>query len=304
MNIGGWCGIILISQKIGGINVLSIVDLKKELGENIYIYPLHTESIKANSIDLHVSKFAWSLKTKKTIGNENYIIIDANDTALIYTEESIYVSHKIGGAYNSKVTLVSKGAGHIGTTLDAQYIGCSLVAIHNHSAEQLKIKVGSEFVTLQFWYLNSPGYENTPSHDNEPGHPRMLNGFEGVDKYIEWRDKNTWATRKIDLFHKMIESGEYIRCKEEYQRELDKFNEEHQKELDELKKIAKSEKIKRHIKIIFVILIICILLALPSYVFELGKVSEICKGICEKVLFPVIVTVLTTYVIVDYKEKE
>ena len=85
--------------------MLSIVDLKKELGENIYIYPLHVESIKANSIDLHVSKFAWSLKNKKPIEDKGYIVIDSNDTGLVYTEESIFVSHIIGGAYNSKVTL-------------------------------------------------------------------------------------------------------------------------------------------------------------------------------------------------------
>lgn len=176
--------------------MLSIVDLKKELGKNIYIYPVHIESIKSNSIDLHVSKFAWSLDTKKRIGDDEYIIIAAHDTALIYTEEAIYVSNCIGGSYHSKVTLVSQGAGHIGTTLDAQYIGCSIIAVHNHSNRELKLKIGSEFVTLQFWYLNSPDYENAPSHDNEPGHPRMLNGFDDVESYIEWRDKNTWATRK------------------------------------------------------------------------------------------------------------
>ena len=31
--------------------MLSIVDLKRELGKNIYIYPVHIESIKSNSID-------------------------------------------------------------------------------------------------------------------------------------------------------------------------------------------------------------------------------------------------------------
>ena len=93
------------------IILLSIVDLKKELGNNIYIYPVHIESIKSNSIDLHISKFAWSLNTKKRIGDDEYIIIPAHDTALIYTEESIYVSRNIGGSYHSKVTLVSQGAG-------------------------------------------------------------------------------------------------------------------------------------------------------------------------------------------------
>ncbi len=284
--------------------MLSIVDIKKELGENIYVYPLHIESIKANSIDLHVSEFAWSLKTKNYIGNDNYIVIDANDTALVYTEESIYVSNKIGGSYHSKVTLVSKGAGHIGTTLDAQYVGCSLIAIHNHSSEQLKLKVGSEFVTLQFWYLNSPGYENIVSHDNSPGHLRILNGFKNVDNYIEWRNENTWTTRPMDLYHRMVESEEFKRCKEEYERELDAFNIEYKKEQEIIKKNSTKKRIRRYIKIMFVTFLSWVLLSIPAYIIELTYINNICKVILEKVVFPISLTILTTYVIVDYMDSE
>lgn len=284
--------------------MLSVVDLKKELGENIYIYPVYKDSIKANSIDLHVSKFAWSLKTKKTIRNGDYIIIEPDDMALIYTEESIYVSHKIGGTYNSKVTLVSKGAGHIGTTLDAQYIGCSLIALHNHSLENLKLKIGSEFVTLQFWYLNSPGYENSPSHDNEPGHPRMLNGFEDVDKYIEWRDRNPWTTRKMKLFHKMMESYEYKICKEEYENELEKFNEQHQKEVEELDKVKKWKQIKKYAIMIVSMVAIGIILSIVAFFVDLGGFSSICTEVFSQVACPIMVAVITANLIVDYHESK
>ena len=220
--------------------MLSIIDLKKELGNNIYIYPIHIESIKSNSIDLHISKFAWSLTSKKSVYKNDYIIIESNDTVLAYSEESIYVSNHIGGSYHSKVTLVSQGAGHIGTSLDAQYIGCSIIAIHNHSKNSLKLKVGSEFVTLQFWYLNTPDYADAPSHDNEPGHPRMLNGFEDVDSYIEWRDKNTWTTRKKDLLLKMKNSDEFKQCQRDFEVEMDEFNRNKVK-----------TRIKKYMKIIF-----------------------------------------------------
>lgn len=270
--------------------MLSIVDLKKELGENIYVYPVHTESIKSNSIDLHVSRFAWSLSTKKSISDENYIVIEPNDTALIYTEESIYVSNKIGGSYHSKVTLVSKGAGQIATTLDAQYIGCSIIAVNNHSKQSISLQVGSEFVTLQFWYLNSPDYENTPSHDNEPGHPRMLNGFEDVNLYIEWRDKNTWTTRKRDLYHKMTESDEYKKCKDEYRKELDAFN----------RNIIKN-KTKKYLVIGVIIFLVCLAIYIPSYILNLGVISVFTKNLSEKVLFPVIVAIVTTLIITDIK---
>lgn len=284
--------------------MLSVVDLKKELGENIFIYPVYKDSIKANSIDLHVSEFAWSLNTKKSIRNGSYIIIDPDDVALIYTEESIYVSHKIGGTYNSKVTLVSRGAGHIGTTLDSQYIGCSLIALHNHSKKNLKLKIGSEFVTLQFWYLNSPGYENSPSHDNEPGHPRMLNGFEEVDKYIEWRDCNPWTTRKMELFHKMTESDEYKVCKEEYEKELSKFNQQHQEEVEMLNRAKKKKQIRKYVIMIICMIIICVILLSMAFVVELGNVSSICSEIFSNVACPVMVAIITANLIIDHHENK
>lgn len=284
--------------------MLSIVDLKKELGENIYIYPVHKDSIKANSIDLHVSEFAWSIKTKKSIRNGDYIIIEPDDMALVYTEESIYISHKIGGSYNSKVTLVSKGAGHIGTTLDSQYTGCSLIALHNHGPEALKLKIGSEFVTLQFWYLNSPGYENKLSHDNEPGHPRMLNGFEDVDKYIEWRDCNPWTTRNMELFHKMTQSDEYKVCKEEYEKELEKFNEQHQKEAEKLDKAQKQKRIKKYVIMIVSMVAVCAILSIVAFFVDLGGISSVCGEIFSKVACPVMVAIITANLIVDYHENK
>ncbi|MBQ7885303.1 MAG: hypothetical protein IJ313_00255 [Clostridia bacterium] len=273
--------------------MLSIIDLKKELGKNIYIYPVHIESIKSNSIDLHVSEYAWSLSTKKSIHNNGYIVIPPHDTALIYTEESIYVSNHIGGSYHSKVTLVSQGAGHIGTCLDAQYIGCSLIAIHNHSASSLKLKVGSEFVTVHFSYLNTPDYADAPSHDNEPGHPRMLNGFDNVDSYIEWRNQNTWTTRKKDLFLKMVQSDNYQQCKKEYQKELDEFNRS---------KIRK--RIRKYFTIFALLSAICVLVSIPAYFVNWGSFSIFVKALSEKIIFPISVSFFTTFIIVDLKNKE
>jgi|GEM_PF-3321070 len=40
------------------MSVLSIKDIRKEIGTNIFIYPLKIENIKANAINLTVCKFA------------------------------------------------------------------------------------------------------------------------------------------------------------------------------------------------------------------------------------------------------
>lgn len=134
--------------------MLSIVDIKKELGENIYLYPLTPSSIRGCSLDLRASEFGWSLKTNSRLKiDQGCLILNSNDTALIYTKESIYVSNRIGGTYHSKVGLVSSGLGHIGTTLDPKFFGQSLIAIHNHSEKDYKLEIGSEFVTIVFYYL-------------------------------------------------------------------------------------------------------------------------------------------------------
>lgn len=273
--------------------MLSIVDLKKELGHNIYIYPIHVNSIKSNSIDLHVSKFAWSVSTKKCISDEKkeYVNIASNDTALIYTEESIYVSNCIGGSYHSKVTLVSRGAGHIGTTLDAQYVGCSLIAIHNHGQEDLKLKIGSEFVTLQFWYLHTPDYENAVSHDNEPGHTKLLGGYEGIDSYIEFRNENIWATKKAALYHKMIESDEFKKCKDEFEKEIDEFS----------KSKLKVRK-KRYTTVIVIAVLIVIGVSIPAYLLPFEQVNTIAKGVSERFIFPILVATITAFVFSDIKD--
>lgn len=303
--------------------MLSIVDIKKELGENIFLYPITVTSIKSNSIDLHLSPFAWSLKTKKplldrkihydnqhNIIEEGYIIIDPNDSALMYTKESIYLTNKIAGNFHSKVTLVARGLGHIGTTLDAQYVGNLLVTIHNHSDTAVRLSVGQEIITLQLFYLDTPSYKEY-SDDNDPGHPRMLNGYdpESYEEYINWRDypTHTWTKKALDLQHKMRESEEYKLCKREFKIECEKLSKELQAQLaeekaKELEIKRKNEEIKRKkdFKHRLVVSIAClvglgvlaVLFAIPAYFIDVGKISTALAKICETCIFPFFTAVL------------
>ena len=256
--------------------MLSIVDIKKELGTNIYIYPIHSDSIKPNSIDLHVSKFGWSVKTKAALKrNVNHIIIPANDTALLYTEESVFVSDKIGGSFHSKVTLVSLGLGHISTTLDATYVGNLLIAMHNHSNHDISLKIGQELISLHLFYLNTPSYTE---QTNDPGHPRMLNGFEkqSVDEYISWRDENQWNTDQRLLYTKMLSSTGFKQCKSEY--------------VDELKKFSKHKiwhMAKNRIFWITLLALVAFILAIPAYFIDFGDSSHFLAKLCETFIYPV-----------------
>lgn len=143
--------------------ILSDVDIQREIGENILIYPFHKGYLKGASYNLSASELAWDLATKRNIYDENEraVIIPANSTAVIETHETIWVSQKIAGTYHSRVSQVSRGTGHIGTTLDPNYIGPSLIAVHNHSNEAVKIPLGTEpFVTLKLHYLHTPSLKD------------------------------------------------------------------------------------------------------------------------------------------------
>jgi len=279
--------------KMGVIFMLSIVDIKKELGKNIYLYPICSDSIRGSSIDLHASAFAWSLKTKKSIYDGNkYIVIPANDTALIYTEEAMHVTNKIGGMYHSKVSLVSKGLGHISTALDPQYVGNSIIALHNHTENDYQLPVGSEFVSVIFYYLASPDYKRGRTHNIYPGHPRLIAGFDKEECYIEWRNKNQWTVNERLLLEKMKNSDEYSECKNNYHRELEEFNGQWFK-----------NRIAKYFGVIACALIITVGFSIPSYIVDLGNISIIFQTFTERIVLPVLLAVITSFVVIDFKRK-
>lgn len=271
--------------------MLSIVDIKRDLGKNIFIHPLDISSIKSNSIDLHASKFAWSISTKKPLfdGNDS-ILISPHDTALIYSKEAIYVSNKIGGTYHSKVKLVSTGLGHIGTSLDAQYIGLSVVALHNISDNIIKITVGSEFVTIIFHYLHSDDYIDTISHDNPPGHPALVSNFDGYDVFQQWIESNRWCRSKSELYMQMVNSSEFKECKKQFKEEQIRFN----------RKIWKRRGIK-YSCLIAGWVILNILLSLPAYSFELGNISKLSVAVIENFSVPLLLSIIVPNLILDFK---
>ncbi len=156
--------------------LLSDEDIKKEIGKNIFIYPFKERNIRGASINLSLSKLAW-IKEKKSIVKPAYnsdkelILIPANSTALIETNEIIHVSNIIGGTFHSKVALVAEGLGHIGTTLDPGWIGNCLITVHNHSNSEIELAVGETFISLKLFYVNTPSkFVNNNIH----GRPELL----------------------------------------------------------------------------------------------------------------------------------
>lgn len=144
--------ISLIIQK----GVLSDKSIKKLLGVHIFIYPFKNKNLQAASYDLTASKCAFIVENdeQKLIVNGDWIIIPKHMTAMIETNESIYVSKRIAGTYHSLVGLTNRGIGHIGTTLDPNYFGVSTISMHNTTDKEIRIRVGEPIASIEFSVTN------------------------------------------------------------------------------------------------------------------------------------------------------
>lgn len=200
--------------------MLSKEDYNNEIGKNIFIYPLDNVRILGNSIDLTASKYAWTSDGKYIYDDASgQIIVPPNQTACVLTNEAIYVKSNIGGTYHSRVSLVQKGFAHIGTMLDPEYCGQSLITLHNVTNKELTIDVKKHerIVSIIFYYLNTPIL--VESHHPNPGHSDKLQHFEKIDEYKIWCDNNPWVDRKSELVSEFMRSEGYKKFIEK--REID-----------------------------------------------------------------------------------
>lgn len=218
--------------------MLSKLDIDKELGKGINIYPFNEENIKENSINLSASKYAWSMKkgkcyidyegnihkynknnssreieifkgksSVKEINGEKYIILLPMSTTLVETQEVIAIDNYIGGTYHSRVGIVSLGIGHNGTMFGPNFSGHSLIAIHNVSEYPLKVKVGDNIVSVVFHYLNTPiDFPNATNNGHLDKMSRLGIKLNSIEE--QFLDKD-WKKKINEVREKMNSSEEF-----------------------------------------------------------------------------------------------
>lgn len=189
--------------------MLSIEDIYSEFGKNIYIYPTTHLIIKGASVDLTASRFAWSLKTKNSIYDlhKEVIRIPAHDSAVIFTNEVLYVTNRIAGTYHSKVSFTAKGLGHIGTTLDPEFIGPSKIIIHNHSSEDFELPKDHTLVSVCFYRLDTKVAEKAQPDCQD--FIMAMQDFEGYDVFKNYIDQNPWMINSRKLKEKVKSDPNY-----------------------------------------------------------------------------------------------
>ena len=183
-------------------------DIIRELGKEINIFPLHPANIKENSINFTIGHNAWALgngsiiiengkgnnkinihlaksgenEHKKYISKGTSAIVKCNGkdflvllphaTTIVETSEVIGVGSHIGGTLHSKVGIVAKGVGDVGTMLGPNFAGHLMISLHNMTDEVISLPVGTTFVSLVFYHLHTPSAKRQNS--NISGHVDKL----------------------------------------------------------------------------------------------------------------------------------
>jgi deoxycytidine triphosphate deaminase len=242
-------GVFMPDNKYG---VLSNQDIEQELGENILIHPFSKSNLKEASYNLTVSHLAWDRKTKASIYDKdnNVVRIRPDSSALLETNESIWVSSRIGGSYHSKVKLVAQGLSHIGTTLDPGFLGSSLITIHNHSDETIDLIPGENtFATLVFHYTNTE--TSIRQGGNPPGRSDVLLGYTITDEENAWLDK-PFRTEINALRAEMKKSSDFQSILQSRQEETSKL-------IEQKRNIAAKSSSKTYFIMLTIVFIISLL---------------------------------------------
>lgn len=218
-----------------GKGVFSDKDITRKLGKSIFIYPFREENLKGSTYNLTASLCAWIIKgnEKQLIINKDGVIeIPPGETALIETEESIYVSNNISGTYHSRVSLCNKGLSHVGTTLDPCYFGTSVIALHNNNRKKsVKIKPNESIVSIMFYDMKSNASQ---LHDNFPFRKDLF------DLNIQSFYKKYWECNEI-VCEKCKDCNKVANCNYKLLKNDKEIEEQKQKILNDLER-WKNEK--------------------------------------------------------------
>jgi deoxycytidine triphosphate deaminase len=217
------------------MSVLSEWDIINELGKGIFIYPFKgkDDSIRGCCLCLTASEYAYTFtinqqtRKKEAVlcyeqdldGSNKLIRIPAQKTAILWTNESVFLGDYLCGSLHSKVKLVSQGLGHIGTRVNPNYGGLLAIALHNLSDEDILIKVGETIVYLRIHRLNSKS-SFFPKLTDDSGKliDAIPEGCETPPPLKNWilDEKNLWRKGAPEEIWKVLEaSSEYKKAKNE-----------------------------------------------------------------------------------------
>ncbi|MDJ0659504.1 MAG: hypothetical protein QNJ42_08435 [Crocosphaera sp.] len=217
------------------MSVLSEWDIINELGKGILIYPFKGKSsFRGCHVCLTASKYAYSVKNKKLLQlktssdsmsskEEFFFEIDGQDTVIIWTNESIVFNNNFCGSVHSRLSLASKGIGHIGTRVNPNWGGILAIVLHNHNLSNenpIKVKVNDIVAYLAIYKLYLRTSSTSYTLDN-PGRIDIIPAGDAKNKLQEWIDKqddqdnHQWMKGDREVLLQLLEnSQEFKKSKE------------------------------------------------------------------------------------------
>ena len=194
--------------------MFSKINIQKSLGKGIILLPFEEknikETLKENSLNLTVSKWAWkltlsdmpqetiesgeALKQQKfedarycyiaTKDGNGYIVLEPFSTTIVITNEFLAIGNSIGGTIHTRVGTAALGVGHISTMLGPSYMGRLSVPLHNPTNKPICLKVGDQFLSIIFHRLKTRIKE---SNHTSKSH---------IEKFTKWGIKLTDEQQK------------------------------------------------------------------------------------------------------------
>ncbi|MGI8386577.1 dCTP deaminase [Robertmurraya sp. P23] len=242
-----------LSWRVSGM--LSDHDIKNCIEKDeIFIYPYHEKNLTPVGYNLTPSDFILSINNQLLVkihnnNDEKYCYIEPNDTVLIMTREAVKVPNNVAGTFHSKVGVVSKGFGHISTTLDPLWQGPLLISMNNPTNRRIKLLLAkvekgegkgeltfqnSSFVTLMFSRMISPasGYHDNPSGRfdilkkvvEKPNRKRIFRVGKNYSHYLQLKDMIDTIGSIEFIKYEIPESKSSI-TKEQFKTNYEKFYE-------------------------------------------------------------------------------
>lgn len=195
--------------------MLAFEDIIESYGKHLIIFPANTSKFNGASVDLTASKWAWSIKTKKSIvEDDSNIVIHPNDSSIILTNEIIAIDNTLMGILYTKSHFLAKGLTSICGLVDPGFIGRIILMFTNHSDQFVKIKCEDDPITqISFQKLDSTTKKN---YAKRSSHLHLL-GSMGIlipNDYLS--ESDNLSTKKFDLLHQeLIKSDGYIKIESE-----------------------------------------------------------------------------------------
>ncbi len=132
----------------------AIKDYQNNSEDGLFIEDFDNNSLTPVGYDLRVGEEGYSWKRKEIINikQDGKIPIDANDTVVIRTLESLSISKKVSATIHSIVSkVIPKGLSDISTTIDPGWTGKLLISVHNNRDSSTELIYGERLCTVCFY---------------------------------------------------------------------------------------------------------------------------------------------------------